>query len=117
MKKFRLVKSFLCLGLIGCLIASDSIISDATRSISEIEEEQDALQDEIDALDADLYNLVLEIEEISVSIDDTQAEIEATQESLAEAQEACETKPLQPAVEAEKRGVALQLAAFLVERL
>ncbi len=90
MKKYRLLKTAICLGLVGCLLASDSILSDATRSVSEIEEEQDALQDEIDALDADLYNLVLEIEEISVSIEDTQAEIEATEESLAEAQEACD---------------------------
>ena len=85
MKCKKFVKAALCLGLIGCLIASDSIVSNAVRSISEIEAEQDALQGEIDALDSDLYSLVSQITEINNAITETEAEIVDTQASLEEA--------------------------------
>ena len=88
MKYKKIFKSVLGVALIGCLLASDSIISRAVRSVSEIEAEQDALQDEIDTLDSDLYELVSQITEIETAISDTEAEIEETAAALQEAQDA-----------------------------
>lgn len=84
----KIFKASLCVMVIGCLIASDSTVSNAVRSISEIEAEQDSLQEEIDSLDADLYSLVSQITEINTAIKDTEAEIVETEASLAEAKQA-----------------------------
>ncbi len=92
MKYRRLIKASLCVGLIGCLLASDATVSNAVRSVSEIEAEQDSLQNEIDALDADLYSLVSQIAEIESAIADTEAEIESTQAALADATAAREAQ-------------------------
>ena len=88
MKYRKLLKPLICVGITVCLLASDSTVSNAVRSISEIEAEQDSLQDEIDALDADLYSLVSQITEIETAISETEAEIEETQAALEEATEA-----------------------------
>ncbi len=85
MKYSKIIKAALCVALIGCLVASDSTVSNAVRSISEIEAEQDALQDEIDSLDADLYSLVSQITEINSEIKSTEAEIADTEAALEEA--------------------------------
>lgn len=85
MKYSKIIKPLLCVTLVACLVASDSTVSNAVRSISEIEAEQDSLQEEIDALDADLYSLVSQITEINNAIKDTEAEIADTEASLEEA--------------------------------
>ena len=85
MKYEKLAKAAVCALVCISILASDSTVANAVRSIREIEQEQDALQDEIDALDADLYALVSQIAEINAEITDTEAEIEDTQASLAEA--------------------------------
>ncbi|MCR4695184.1 MAG: C40 family peptidase [Pseudobutyrivibrio sp.] len=90
MKKRRVIKMGMCLGLGVCLLVGDPMVTDAVRSISEIEKEQDELQDEIDALDADLYSLVLQVEEVSNTIAETEAEIADTQAALEDAQIACD---------------------------
>lgn len=92
MKYSKIIKASLCVALIGCLLASDSTVSNAVRSISEIEAEQDALQDEIDSLDADLYSLVSQITEINAAIKDTEAEIADTEAALEEATAAREAQ-------------------------
>ena len=74
MKYRKLIKPAVCMAVICCLVASDSTVSNAVRSISEIEAEQDSLQDEIDTLDADLYSLVSQITEIENAIAETEAE-------------------------------------------
>ncbi|WP_243143479.1 coiled-coil domain-containing protein [Pseudobutyrivibrio xylanivorans] len=92
MKYSKIIRASLCLAIIGCLVASDSTVSNAVRSVSEIEAEQDALQDEIDALDADLYSLVSQITEINNAIKDTEAEIADTEAALADATAAREAQ-------------------------
>jgi peptidoglycan hydrolase CwlO-like protein len=88
MKYKKIAKIACCFGLIACIIASDSTISFATRTVSEIEAEQAALQDEIDAIDSDIYAVVSQIAEIQAQIDDTEAEIAETEEALQSAQAA-----------------------------
>ncbi len=88
MKYSKIFKASLCVVLSISLLASDSTISKAVRSISEIEAEQDSLQEEIDSLDADLYSLVSQITEINTAIKDTEAEIADTEVALADAKEA-----------------------------
>ena len=88
MKYKKIAKIACCFGLIACIIASDSTISFATRTVSEIEAEQAALQDEIDAIDSDIYAVVSQIAEIQAEIDDTEAEIAETEEALQSAQAA-----------------------------
>lgn len=88
MRYKKIVKSLLGMTLIVTLLASDSFISNAVRSISEIEAEQDSLQNEIDELDADLYSLVSQITEIETAIAETEAEIEETTAALEEAKAA-----------------------------
>lgn len=90
MKCKRLIKAVTCISLIACMIASDSTVAEAVRSISEIQAEQDALQDEIDELDSELYSLVLAVEELSATIEETQLEIEETQAQLEAAEIACD---------------------------
>ncbi|MCR5196639.1 MAG: C40 family peptidase [Pseudobutyrivibrio sp.] len=85
MKYKKLVKSFCCIALAGAMLFSASTVSEAVRSISEIEAEQHSLEQEIDALDADLYSLVSQITEIETAISDMEAEIEETQAALEEA--------------------------------
>ncbi|MCR5416145.1 MAG: C40 family peptidase [Pseudobutyrivibrio sp.] len=86
MKRIKLCKTVLCLGLVGCLFASDSVVSNAVRSVSEIEQEQSDLQDEIDELDSDLYSIISQITEIETAIADTQAEMDETEAALEDAQ-------------------------------
>ena len=88
MKYRKLIKPAVCMAVICCLVASDSTVSNAVRSISEIEAEQDSLQDEIDTLDADLYELVSQITEIETAISETEAEIEETEAALEDAKAA-----------------------------
>ena len=88
MKRFRHLKTVICLGVAVCMMASSKDVANATRSISEIQADQDSLQDEIDALDADLYSLVLEVTELEEEISETQTEIEDTEAALEEAQAA-----------------------------
>lgn len=88
MRYKRLSKVVLCLGITACLVASDTTVSQATRSVSEIEAEQDALQDEIDSIDADIYAVVSQIADLEAEIADTEAEIEETQANLESAQAA-----------------------------
>lgn len=90
MKYSKIIKATICLAVCGCLIASDSTVSQAVRSVSEIEAEQESLQEEIDSLDADLYSLVSQITEINNAISETEAEIKDTEASLAEAKAARE---------------------------
>lgn len=85
MKYKKLAKTVLGVAVAVCILASDSIVSNAVRSISEIEAEQDSLQDEIDSLDADLYGIISQITEIETAIADTEAEIEETEAALEEA--------------------------------
>lgn len=92
MKYSKIAKAAICIVVSVAVLASDSTVSNAVRSISEIEAEQDALQDEIDALDADLYSLVSQIAEINAEIDTTAAEIEDTQAALVEATAARESQ-------------------------
>ena len=92
MKYKKIAKIACCFGLIACIIASDSTISFATRTVSEIEAEQAALQDEIDAIDSDIYAVVSQIAEINAEIDTTAAEIEDTQAALVEATAAKESQ-------------------------
>lgn len=92
MKYSKVIKGALCFALIGALIVSDTTVSNAVRSIREIEAEQDSLQEEIDALDADLYALVSQITEITNAIADTEAEIADTEAALAEATAAREAQ-------------------------
>ena len=89
MKRYKKLKTALCLGLIACMTLTTKDTAQATRSVSTIQKEQKALQKEIDALDSELYDLVLEVEELSVQIDETQVEIEETEANLQSAQEAC----------------------------
>ena len=88
MKYNRVFKPLVGVVLAVCVFASDSMVTNAVRSISEIQAEQDSLQDEIDALDADLYSLVSQIAEIETAIQDTEAEIVETEAALVEAKAA-----------------------------
>ncbi len=88
MKYKKLLRTAVCVAVSVCLLASDSTVSNAVRSISEIEEEQESLQNEIDELDADLYSLVSQVAEIEAAISETEAEIEETEAALVEAQAA-----------------------------
>mgnify|MGYP002852563963 CR=1 FL=1 len=92
MKYRKLINPIVCIVVACCLFASDSTVSNAVRSISEIEAEQDSLQDEIDALDADLYSLVSQITEIETAISETEAEIVETEAALEEAKAARESQ-------------------------
>ena len=92
MRYKKIIKPIVCIAVAGCLLASDSTISNAVRSISEIEAEQDSLQNEIDSLDADLYSLVSEITEIETAISETEAEIVETEAALEEAKAARESQ-------------------------
>ncbi len=84
----KIIKAVTCLGVMICVMASDTTVSYATRSVSEIEAEQDALQDEIDAIDSDIYAVVSQIAEIEAQISDTEAEIEETTANLESAEAA-----------------------------
>ena len=88
MKYKKLFKVALCVGLAVCVLASDSTISYATRTVAEIEAEQEALQGEIDAIDSDIYAVVSQIAEIEQQIEDTEAEIADTEAALESAQAA-----------------------------
>jgi len=90
MRYKKIVKTVLGLVLVGCILGSDSFISNAVRSVSEIEQEQNALQEEIDGLDADLYSLVSQITEIETAISDMETEIADTEVALEEAKAARE---------------------------
>jgi cell wall-associated NlpC family hydrolase len=92
MKYKKYLKPFLCIAMAGCVLASDSMVTNAVRSISEIEREQDSLQEEIDAIDADLYAMVSQITEIETAISETEAEIEETEIALADATAAREAQ-------------------------
>ncbi len=85
MKYKKILKSLMAVAVAVCVLGSDSIISNAVRSVSEIEAEQDELQDEIDSLDADLYSLISQITEIETAIADTETEIADTEAALEEA--------------------------------
>jgi cell wall-associated NlpC family hydrolase len=88
MKYKKIIKVACCVGLAVCVLASDSSVSYATRTVSEIEAEQDALQDEIDAIDSDIYAVVSQIAELEAQISDTEAEIEETEANLLSAEQA-----------------------------
>ncbi|MBR4707018.1 MAG: C40 family peptidase [Pseudobutyrivibrio sp.] len=85
MKYKKIFRTVVCAGIAISLLASDSTVSNAVRSVREIEQEQDSLQEEIDAIDADLYAMVSQITEIETAIADTEAEIEETEAALADA--------------------------------
>ncbi len=85
MKYKKFFRAVVCAGIAISLLASDSTVSNAVRSVREIEQEQDSLQEEIDAIDADLYAMVSQITEIETAIADTEAEIEETEAALADA--------------------------------
>ncbi len=91
-KNKKIIRTILCACTIVSLFASHSTTSEAVRSVSEIEAEQDALQDEIDAIDADLYAVVSQIAEINAAIEETEAEIADTQTALEEATAAKESQ-------------------------
>ncbi|MBE5920556.1 MAG: hydrolase [Pseudobutyrivibrio ruminis] len=92
MRYKKVIRTAVCVAVAVCMLASDSTVSNAVRSISEIEAEQDSLQDEIDTLDADLYSLVSQITEIENAIAETEAEIVDTEASLKEAKAARESQ-------------------------
>jgi len=92
MKYKKFLKPLLGVAVTICILASDSTVSNAVRSVSEIEAEQDSLQEEIDALDADLYSLVSQITEIETAISETEAAIEETEAALEEAKAAREAQ-------------------------
>ena len=88
MRRFKSAKIILAVFLCVALMTGTVDTALATRSISEIEEDQDALQEEIDSLDAELYNLVLEVAEINESITTVSDEIDETKMAMIEATEA-----------------------------
>lgn len=92
MKYKKIFRTVVCAGIAISLLASDSTVSNAVRSVREIEQEQDSLQEEIDAIDADLYAMVSQITEIETAIADTEAEIEETEAALADATAAKEAQ-------------------------
>ncbi len=90
MKYKKIVKSVVCISLMAALFLSDSLVTTAVRSISEIEAEQEALESEISELDSDLYSIVSQITEIETAIADMEAEIEETKAALEDAKKARE---------------------------
>ena len=84
----RLLREGVAMALVGAMVLSQPQVAEATRSVSDIQQEQNNLDQEIGSLGADLAAVVESIAALQVEIEQKQQEIAEAKVALQEAQAA-----------------------------